>query len=383
MNALKSLTLALCLVIQTGGAGAQNAPAAPALTAQERLDAIRHSLVETALQGATRVKTTTWLDAQGQLHDSSSFRSGMEVRGVRVLSYSRDSAGQVNAQLAAAAPPQDLARTLDDKSSRNASCAEGTSGALRHVIGLTTTFEPGTSNAIQQLVRRQIASQWLAATDPNWRMLDRANINPVMSVGLNPTGYEQALIRSGPDQLPWTANLRIGAEPADLLPWEKLAGLRAHHMKMSMTLTLTALDGQGPQFQVAHQMVLPLSQPEWSSLTLGPQGMTQLQALWGQWAERLTPWLGCDTVQPKITDLRAQNLQINAGELAGVRKGDEWLLADPQSFPSRLVDKQSGAMLLAKVVEVSPHHARLSVLAGPAQAVQSHWRAWPAESLTR
>jgi len=383
MNALKSLTLALCFAVQASGAFAQSAPPSPALTAQERLDAIRHSLVESVLQGATQVKTTLWLDPQGQLHDSSSFRSGMEVRGVRVLSYSRDSAGQAKAQLDAAAPPKDLARALDDKSSRNASCLQGSSGALRHVIGLSTTFEPGTSIGIQRLVRQQIASQWLAATGPNWRILNRDNVNPVMSIGVKSTGYEQALTRSGPEQLPWSANLRIGAEPAPLQAWEKLAGLRPRSMNVTMTLTVNPSDGQGPQFQAAHQMALPLSQPEWSSLTLEPQGIAQLQAIWGQWSERLTPWLGCDTVQPKITDLRAQSLEINAGDLAGVRKGDEWILADPQSFPSRLVDKQSANMLLAKVVEVSPHHARLTVLAGPAQAIQPHWRAWPAESLNR
>jgi len=387
---LKSLTLALCLAAQASGASAQPAVpapnAAPALTAQERLDAIRHSLVETALQGATQVKTTQWLDAQGQLQDSSSFRSGMEVRGVRVLSYSRDSAGQAKAQLDASTPPQDLARALDTQSNRNASCAQGVSGAsgaLKHVIGLTTSFEPGTSAGIQRLVRQQINAQWLSADDRNWRMIDRAAINPVLSTGFKPTAYEQALTRNGPEQLPWKAHLHLGAELAPLQAWEKLAGLRAHHMDVTVTLTLTPMDGQGAQFQAAHEMRLSLNQPEWSSLTLAPQGNEQLQALWQQWSDRLSPWLGCDNVQPKVTDLRAQNLQINAGTLAGVRKGDEWLLADPQAFPSRLVDKQSAAMLLARVVEVAPHHARLAVLAGPANALQVHWRAWPAESLSR
>jgi len=382
---LKSLTLALCFAAQASGACAQTTlpNAAPALTAQERLDAIRHSLVETALQGATQVKSTQWLDAQGQLRDSSSFRSGMEVRGVRVLSYSRDSAGQAKAQLDAATPPQDLARALDAQSSRKATCEQGASGALKHVIGLTTSFEPGTSAAIQRLVRQQITAQWLSADERNWRMLDRAAINPVLSTGFKPTGYEQALTRNGPEQLPWKAHLRLGAELAPLQAWEKLAGLRAHHMDVTVTLTVSPMDGAGAQFQAAHQMSLPLNQPEWSSLTLTPQGTDQLQALWSQWSERLSPWLGCDNVQPKVTDLRAQNLQINAGTLAGVRQGDEWLLADPQAFPSRLVDKQSASMVLAKVVEVTPHHARLSVLAGPANALQVNWRAWPAESLSR
>jgi hypothetical protein len=381
MNALKSLTLALCFSAQSASVCAQNA--SPVLTAQERLDAIRHSLVETALQGATQVKTTLWLDAQGQLHDSSSFRSGMEVRGVRVMSYSRDSAGQAKAQLDAAAPPKDLARMLADKSAPNSTCAQGTPGSLRHVIGLNTVFDTGTPVGIQRLVRQQIASQWLTPQDRNWRMLDQANALPVLSMGFKPTGYEQALTGHGSEQLPWKAELRIGATPAPLLAWEKLTAMRPHHTNVSMTLTVTHMDAQGPQFQAAYQMTLPLNEPQWSSTTLTPEGADQLQSQWSQWSDRLAPWLGCDTVQPRVTDRRAQNLQINAGELAGVRKGDEWLLADPQAFPSRVVDAQSGSMLLAKVTEVTPHHARLTVLAGPAQAIQMNWRAWPADSLNR
>jgi hypothetical protein len=76
-------------------------------------------------------------------------------------------------------------------------------------------------------------------------------------------------------------------------------------------------------------------------------------------------------------------VQINAGALAGVRAGDEWLLADPKTFPSQVVGPSSKALLLAKVVAVTPHHAQLAVMAGPLDAVQTDWRAWPAESLNR
>ena len=93
--------------------------------------------------------------------------------------------------------------------------------------------------------------------------------------------------------------------------------------------------------------------------------------------------MGCDPLQPQVTQRRANKVQINAGGLAGVRPGDEWLLADPKAFPSQVVGPSSAALLLAKVVEVTPHHAQLAVLAGPADAVQTHWRAWPAESLNR
>ena len=73
-------------------------PQAP-LSAQERLDAIRQSLVDASLQTPTRVITTSWIDANGSLRESSSFKNGMEVRGVKVIAYDRDESGQAKARL--------------------------------------------------------------------------------------------------------------------------------------------------------------------------------------------------------------------------------------------------------------------------------------------
>jgi hypothetical protein len=77
-----------------------------------------------------------------------------------------------------------------------------------------------------------------------------------------------------------------------------------------------------------------------------------------------------------------QQVQINAGTFNGVRKGDEWLVASPDQFPSGLLGKDGAPQtLLAKVQSVTPYNAQLVVLAGPAQAVQPEWRAWPTETL--
>ena len=74
------------------------APQAP-LTAQERLDAIRQSLVDASLQNPTRVSTTTWIDPQGSLRENSTFKNALDVQGVKVLGYERDDAGQAKARL--------------------------------------------------------------------------------------------------------------------------------------------------------------------------------------------------------------------------------------------------------------------------------------------
>ena len=372
----------LCLVAAAGVAAAQTAPAA--LTAQERLDAIRQSLVETALKGATQVRSTQWLDTQGQLRDSSTFRSGMEVRGVRVLSYSRDPNGQALAQLDVTAPPKDLGRTLNDKTSDNArACARTSDQSLRHVVGLNILFETGTSASIQKLIRQQIQQQWISAQDMSWRMLDRSSTPAVMSTGSAPTAYERALTSHQSTPPPWTATLRIRTEAAELKAWERLAGIRPHHTVLNMDFSVQPMDGQDRQFQATNRLTLPLARQEWSSPSLEDQGVEQLISQWQLWAQRLDQWMGCESLQTKVSDRRTNNLQINVGSLAGVRPGDEWLLADPQSFPSRLIDKQSASILLAKVVEVTAQQAKLTVLAGSAQAIQAHWRAWPAESLNR
>jgi len=78
------------------------------LTAQERLDAIRHSLVEASLQTPTKVLSTSWLDNNGSLRETSSFKNGMQVNSLRVLSYDRDEAGQPKAQLQIEEPSSSL-----------------------------------------------------------------------------------------------------------------------------------------------------------------------------------------------------------------------------------------------------------------------------------
>ena len=380
MRRLITWTTACAVLSSSAAVWAQTA--STSLTAQERLDAIRHSLVETALQGATQVRSTQWLDAQGQLRDASSFRSGMEVRGVQVLSYSRDSSGQAQAKLNSPRPAKDTERAQGEAGNPSeASCT--VPGHLRQVLSLSTVFEPGPLAAIHTQVRQQIATQWLSANENPWRMVALTESKPVLSTGSQVSAYEQALTRSGPPQLPWAATLRVRTQVAELKTWEKIAGRMPHHAEVALELSVQGANGQNKKFQASQQLVLPLNTRDGSSRALDEAGAAQLQALWQLWGERLGQWIGCDPFQPQVTQRGANQVQINAGGLAGVRPGDEWLLADPQAFPSQVVGPSSAALVLAKVVEVSPHHARLAVLAGPAQALKNDWRAWPAESLNR
>ena len=87
-----AFVLSALLALTASAALAQ--PAAAGFSPEERLEGIRASLVQAALEGATRVDNVAWIDGQGVLREGSSFRSGMQVRGVQVLGYLRDSSGR-------------------------------------------------------------------------------------------------------------------------------------------------------------------------------------------------------------------------------------------------------------------------------------------------
>lgn len=88
-----ALGLALVGVLLTG----QRLMAAEVLSAEERLAAVRQSLLQAALEAPTQVVATSWIDGDGVLREINSFRNGMQVRGVRIVSYERDAKGQPSA----------------------------------------------------------------------------------------------------------------------------------------------------------------------------------------------------------------------------------------------------------------------------------------------
>ena len=67
------------------------------LNAEDRLEAIRQALVVRAMEGPTQVRASAFIDGHGVLREASSFVTGMEVRGVRVMAYGRDMDGQPKA----------------------------------------------------------------------------------------------------------------------------------------------------------------------------------------------------------------------------------------------------------------------------------------------
>ena len=129
---------------------------------------------------------------------------------------------------------------------------------------------------------------------------------------------------------------------------------------------------------------LEVNRPAWSAPRLTQASLNLVQQQLQTWRADAEQWLSCHAINPAVTAVNAQQLQINAGALAGVRKGDELLVANPARFPKELMSKEGAPQtLLAHVQSVTPYNSQLVVLAGPVQAVQADWRAWPTDTLLK
>jgi len=426
------------LSLSVANSWAQNLPApapkddaqfkAP-LTAQERLEAIRLSLVEASLQTPTKVFSTSWLDNNGSLRETSSFKNGMQVNSLRVLSYNRDEAGQPKAQLQIEEPPASLKqqthqglksawqkftsalqlkqlgsdqnKTLFSENSNQLSsdpnkndpnkkvaapsCGKQLKVGLRHVMGLDvfvdTSNPNGLSSAVYELIGAHLTSSNPQVVAQNWRMTGN-DMQPSMASTM--TSYERALTSNKPEQLPWHARFAMKTEMLPAPGLEGFYGAKGPGMAVSMWLQVSPRDGQQNVFQDMVTLNLELSMDTWKAAKLNSESHALLTQQFQRWKSSLSQLVACEAITPTVTEVQSEWIRINAGSESGVRKGDEWLIADPAKFPSQLVDKDGASqMLLARVATVLPYQSVLTIVAGPAQLAQAQWRAWPTETLMK
>ena len=392
-------------------------PQAP-LSAQERLDAIRQSLVDASLQTPTRVITTSWIDANGSLRESSSFKNGMEVRGVKVIAYDRDESGQAKARLQHPASNS----TQANKTSNSAAPETGIKGALQklnkmqnkvndfvkeliphqeavasactnkvgsrmsHLVSLELDIDSSANAVILNSLLPQLQLHWVQTSAPVGQVSAWKAVNnlPAASMSNHMTAYERALIGNRPNALPWQGSLKIRTEALASTGFEGLMGLKGSHFLLNLDFKIMGAEGQSEMFEENVSLTIEMDRPAWSAPRPTAASLEavqeQLQSIRGA-AEQ---WLSCHAITPAVTAVNLQQVQINAGSMSGVKKGDEWLIANPAHFPAALVSKDGAPQtLLARVQAVTPFNSQLLVLAGPVQSVQADWRAWPTETLVK
>ncbi len=348
--------------------------AAQALSAEERLAAIRHSLVQVALQGPMQVQSSAWIDAQGALQEANSFRSGMQVRGVRVLGYERDAQGEprANVQIENQAA---LANNMGPTAPSQQNCPDNNKvGHLQHLVALQwslpTAWGPDDLPLLES-ARTLLTNYWqqVASDSKVWRLMapDYNTAEPSRSA------YKNALLGSGADHIPWRLKLTLQSVP-------QAQRSDAQAISARLTASLSTHNQAQPILQTSIALTLQGERGNWGVARLDEATQYLLRQQLGAWAQTLQQSLACQAVLSQVTRNSDADIRINAGSAAGVRPGDEWLLVDDRQFPGKLLEAGVATQsVLARVKSVAQHQAQLELLAGPARSVQTGWRAINAE----
>ena len=352
-----------------------------ALSPEDKLTAIRQGLVQAALEGPTEVQATQWIDAQGVLRESSAFRSGMRVRGVRVTAYGQDSQGQPKATLQwQSIQASDIKSGLPVGGEPARACKLSSAARLQHVASIHWVEGSAWAAEARPLLssmRSLLVSEFsqASASSTVWRVAQT-------DASTQRTAYAQALLARSDDDIPWQISFAL--QPitgnAPVLPFGG-AVQALYPLKVQLSMTLSANGLGKPLLQLSAPLSLDINVSQWQPAGLTEASQAQISQQARGWARQFEAALSCQPVVAKVTQAMGSAIRINAGTAAGLRVGDEWLLADGQKIPERVLEASLSAhTVLARVTALSEHHAQLAPVAGSKAAVRQHWLAWSAEA---
>jgi hypothetical protein len=315
------------------------------------------------------------------LRESSAFRSGMQVRGVRVTAYGQDSQGQPNATLQwQSVQASDIKSGLPPGREPARACKLSSASRLQHVASIHWVEGSGWAAEARPLLRnlRSLLVTELSqasAASTVWRLAQT-------DASTERTAYAQALLARSDDDIPWQISFALQPIPviAPVLPFGGTAQA-PYPSKAQLSMTLSA-NGLGKALlQLSAPLSLDINISNWQPAGLTEASQAQISQQAQGWARQFEAALSCQPVVAKVTQAMGSQIRINAGAAAGLRIGDEWLLADGQKIPERVLEASLSAhTVLARVTALSEHHAQLAPVAGSKAAVRQHWLAWSAEA---
>jgi hypothetical protein len=354
------------------------------LSAEQRLQAVRESLVQLALEGPTQVSSTSFIDESGTLRDSASFTHDMVVRGVRVLAYGQE-AGETKAKIVADHQVPEHQRICQSQVLREKSQLSN----ILHLAVLEVAIDSTIKNSdlyTARLISRSLQENLLKKSDRSniYRLnLRTMPMNAQSAYGLSQSGsgtasslqanqtfssgmnyYQQALLGRGDQKVTWTLSV-------------KLLGARDEISGVSGMKVITRLENKlDRQFKFEDEQFVwfESKNPNLVTSVLSNVMSEQVMALANLIQRTVEEQLSCIPPQFEVTKWIGQDMSIAAGLINGLRQGDQMLVGDPQVIPSRILDQgSSNKLVLAEVKSVTPYSAELKQIAGPAVKAPEHW----------
>lgn len=392
----RALGLVAAAWLMSTPAWSQNAPAplaapmpkpttAAGASPEQQLQAVRDALLQSALAGTTRVRSTAWLNEDGQLMEASQFSSDAQVRGVRVIEYlPQTQQGRIEARIEATVePPVAPGQTCPPRAG-----PERLQHPLELVLGLRWPGHGAHLGLAQEALARIELGLTQVATAAGFAV---AAPGPAAAGAATLTPYERAVF--GREEPAQPLQLRVELSPASAsaaLPeglqaraaqaWHRLSmvfGPSLGRLDLLVTMSLVRA-GEPPRWQQQVVLSLPASEGERPVLRLQHAALTTLEQAAQAWWSDLAETLRCVPLSYEARRTADGRFRLMAGGNAGLRRGDRLLLADSNRIPRRILEAEAAESLaLVEVEKVSADRAELRQVAGPSLGPLGQWVALP------
>lgn len=341
--------------------------------AEFRLESIKQALVDLAMQKDIKLGSSAYLDSQGILHESTVISTQTEVRGVRVIEY-----------LEAAGAP---GASLESAILRSRSCLGSQSG-LRRQATIRTLNLSALQNAgslvgdhsigeLSGLLKAQLHSatassaQWSTTEEIDFssdytRFLRSRAVDEVpysfqielRKVATDPStlAFAKAILASGIERLPGTDKAALARQR----PWPAV--------KLEYQLTLIEKSTNRQLWRGYSQLMYPEVRRGYRKDAYPEQLLIQAEKVTESFVQQFTVAMECHSDHYPLAVLAGddQRRTINAGTLAGLRIGDQFLISPSENILQQSMSLSGMSKLgLARVEAVSPHRATLVHIAGP------------------
>lgn len=338
-----------------------------AFNADQRLEAIKQALIDLSFDSEVNLASSAYLDQRGVLHEASVVTSQSQVRGIRVLSYLEEAGlGIADVEATVVASDCPVARP----GLRRETLIRVIHGASDPRFGDHYLSELGE-------LSEQLLSVALSRSS-NWSVTARQQFV---------SSYHKKMAATGSGRRPF--EIQIALRPARLefregiyrveryvdmqrnnaLYWSQshIPGLanRAPWSNETLAVELRLIDPVRGNLVVAEtvQVDYPSLPRGYDKSALPTTFIQQLRAIAQGFVRQMDGALECRRQYYHVS----VGLRINAGSIAGVQVGDQFLLSPtPQISGQGASLDDIGKLVLAQVQTVGLYGATLVVTAGPA-----------------
>ena len=386
-------------------------------SAEEKLEAIKQALVDLAMESEVTLGSAAYIDSQGVLHESALMSSNSQVRGVRVLSYLEE-AGIPVARVEASMLSDRTCPGARPELRREALLRTGHRGVNKrlgdHYLSEVATLSkevvmsaPSGSTAWTARPEVRYSSNYdnlvsggsseripyrfdVTISEHNPAAVDRHQVFDVIDYGAS-MGKAALDFAFGYSEWTGMAGAFWGVMPmldegsssgTSVFPLRKAVG----YYSLSMLPAYARSVAPWPSANLDYELVIvdrKREMPLWrKTLTLSyprlPKGFTksdmppefrhQIMLATEQMMAEATASMTCTAQYYHLSNADGERgvATINAGSLAGVRLGDQFLLSsDPNILNAAVNAAALSSLALARVESVNRHTAVLKHIAGP------------------